>query len=321
MKAVRIARHGGPEVLEVVDLPEPEPGAGEVRVRHRAVGLNFIDTYQRSGLYPVKLPAVPGLEAAGEVEAVGKGVVRLKPGDRVVHQGQPGAYAEACVVRADRAVRLPDDVSFEAAAAVFLKGLTAEFLTRIRPLAPGDAVLVHAAAGGVGSILAPWLAELGARVIGVAGSAEKAAKARANGCAEVLVQGEGDLAGRVRALTDGAGVQVVYDSVGRDTLDASLGCLARRGLMVSFGNASGPARAVEPLELARGGSLFLTRPSLFDYVVTTAELDAAAARLFSVLARGVVRADIGQRFPLAEARAAHEALEGRRTTGSTILLP
>ena len=321
MKAVRIARHGGPEVLETIQAPEPQPGPGEVRVRHRAVGLNFIDTYQRSGLYPVKLPAILGMEAAGEVEAVGEGVVRLSAGDRVVYQGQPGAYAEANVVKAERAVRLPHDVDFESAAALFLKGLTAEFLTRIRPLAPGDAVVVHAAAGGVGSILAPWLADMGVRVIGVVGSAEKAGRARANGCAEVLMYADGDVAAAVRGLTDGRGAQVVFDSVGRDTIDASLKSLARRGLLVSYGNASGPPRAVDPLELSRSGSLFLTRPTLFDYVATAAELDAAAARLFAAVARGVVRADIGQRFPLGEARAAHEALEARRTVGSTILRP
>ena len=320
MRAVRISRHGGPEVLEVAEVEVREPGPGEVRVRHRAIGLNFIDTYQRTGLYPVKLPATLGMEAAGEVEAVGEGVSRLSVGDRVVYQGQPGAYAEANVVKADRAVKLPDDVSFETAAAVFLKGLTAEFLTRIRSLARGDWVWVHAAAGGVGSILAPWLADMGVRVVGSC-SSEKADKARANGCEAVVPYGKGDVAARVREVTGGSGVRVSFDSVGKDTLDLSLKALARRGLLVSFGNASGPARAVEPLELSRGGSLFLTRPTLFDYVATTEELEAASARLFEVLERGAVRADIGQTFPLAEARAAHEALEGRRTTGATLLLP
>ena len=322
MKAVRIVRHGGPEVLEVVDIPEPQPGPGEVRVRHRAVGLNFIDTYQRTGLYPVKLPAVLGMEAAGQVDAVGEGVEALRVGDRVVYQGQPGAYAECNVVKADRVVKLPDAVSFETAAAVFLKGLTAEFLTRIRPLAPGDWVWVHAAAGGVGSLLAPWLADMGVRVVGSC-SPEKVDKARANGCEVVAPygDGDGDVAARVREATGGAGVQVAFDSVGKDTLDLSLKALARRGLLVSYGNASGPPRAVEPLELSRGGSLFLTRPTLFDYVATRGELEAASARLFEVLQRGAVRADIGQTFPLAEARAAHEALEGRRTTGATLLLP
>ena len=316
MKAVRIGRHGGPEVLEVVDVEVREPGPGEVRVRHRAVGLNFIDIYQRTGLYPVKLPTTLGLEAAGEVEAVGDGVSRLRLGDRVVYQGQPGAYAEANVVKADRAVKLPDDITFETAAAVFLKGLTAEFLTRIRPLSRGDWVWVHAAAGGVGSILAPWLADMGVRVIGAVGSREKADKAKANGCEAVVVYDDGDPAAKVREITGGGGVSVSFDSVGQATLDMSLKSLAKRGLLVSFGNASGPARAVEPMELSRGGSLFLTRPTLFDYVATTQELDTAAARLFAVLERGAVKADIGQTFPLAEARAAQEALEGRRTTGA-----
>lgn len=321
MRAVRITRHGGPEVLELAEAPEPAPGPGEVKVRHRAIGLNFIDTYQRTGLYPVKLPATLGLEAAGEVEAVGEGVTRLKAGDRVVYQGQPGAYSEANVVRADRAVRLPDAIDFDTAAAVFLKGLTAEFLTRIRPLEAGDWVWVHAAAGGVGSILAPWLSDMGVRVVGAVGSAAKAGKAQANGCEAVVVYGEGDTAAQVRALTGGRGVRVSFDSVGRDTVDMSLKSLARRGLWVSFGNASGPARAVEPLELSRGGSLFMTRPTLFDYVAITAELDAAATRLFEALERGAVKADIGQTFALADARAAHEALEGRRTTGATLLRP
>ena len=321
MKAVRISRHGGPEVLELTEVDEPHPGPGEVRVRHRAIGLNFIDTYQRSGLYPLKLPATLGMEAAGEVDAVGEGATRLRVGDRVVYQGQPGAYADANVVKADRAVKLPDDIGFDTAAAVFLKGLTAEFLTRIRPLHAGDWVWVHAAAGGVGSILAPWLADMGARVIGAVGSAEKAEKARGNGCEEVVVYGEGDPAARVREITGGEGVQVSFDSVGKDTVDMSLKSLARRGLLVSFGNASGPPRAIAPLELSRGGSLFLTRPTLFDYVAGTDELEAAAARLFAVLKRGAVKPDIGQTFPLAEARAAHEALEGRRTTGATLLMP
>ena len=320
MRAVRIHRHGGPEVLEVADVPEPQPGPGEVRVRHKAIGLNFIDTYQRTGLYPVKLPATLGMEAAGEVNAVGEGVKALRVGDRVVYQGQPGTYAEANVVKADRAVKLPDDVSFETAAAVFLKGLTAEFLTRIRPLERGDWVWVHAAAGGVGSVLAPWLKDMGVRVVGSC-SAEKADKARANGCEAVVVYGEGDTAARVREAAGGTGVQVAFDSVGKDTLDLSLKALAKRGLLVSYGNASGAPRAVEPLELSRGGSLFLTRPTLFDYVATRPELEAASARLFEVIERGAVTVDIGQTFPLAEARAAHEALEGRRTTGATLLTP
>lgn len=254
------------------------------------------------------------------VEAVGEGVTRVAVGERVAHQGRLGAYAEAAVVPADRLVRLPDAVSFETAAGGLLKGLTAEFLAgRIRPLKPGDTVLVHAAAGGVGSILHPWLTSLGVRVIAAVGSRAKAG--RVHGCLAVLVEGEDDVPARVRELTDGRGVEVVYDSVGRSTFETSLKCLARRGLMCSFGNASGPAPALEPLRLARGGSLFLTRPTLVDYVATMDELDTAAAALWAVLASGAVKVEVGRTFPLAQARAAHEALEGRLTTGSTLLIP
>ena len=322
VKAVRIARTGGPEVLEVVDVDTPAPGQGEVLVRHEAVGLNFIDTYQRTGLYPLKLPAILGMEAAGIVEAIGEGVTRVSVGDRVAYNGQPGAYAEANAVKADRVVKLPPDVSTRDAAAVLLKGMTAEFLARrIWPLEPGDTVLVHAAAGGVGAILCPWLAELGMRVIGAVGSEEKADKARANGCADALVYADGEIAPRVRDLTAGRGVRAVYDSVGKDTLTASLDSLGKRGLLVSFGNASGPVPPIAPLELSRRGSLFMTRPTLFDYIATPQDLDAAADALFHVIGTGAVKVDIAQTFPLGEVRAAHEALEGRRTTGSTLLLP
>lgn len=322
MRAIHIERTGGPEVLSLVDLPQPTPKPGEVLVRHRAVGLNFIDTYQRTGLYPLRLPAVLGLEAAGEVEAIGEGVERLRVGDRVAYQGVQGAYAEANAVKADRAVKLPDSVSFETAAAGLLKGLTAEMLARrIWPLSAGDVVLVHAAAGGVGSILVQWLAHLGIEVIGTVGSEAKAELARGHGAAHVLLTDGDDVPARVKAITGGRGVKIAFDSVGRATVDASLGSLARRGLFVSFGNASGPVPAVEPLRLSRGGSLFMTRPTLFDYVATTAELDRAAAELWAVLESGAVKVEIGQRFPLAEARAAHEALEGRRTTGATVLVP
>ncbi len=322
MKAVRVARIGGPEVLEVVEVETPTRGEGQVLIRHEAIGLNFIDTYQRTGLYPMKLPATLGMEAAGVVEAVGPGVTRLSVGDRAAYNGQPGAYAEANVVRADRAVKLPDDVSTRDAAAVLLKGMTAEFLARrIWPLQAGDTVLVHAAAGGVGAILCPWLASLGVRVIGAVGSAEKAAKAKANGCEEALVYADGDLAPRVRALTGGKGVKIAYDSVGKDTQTASLDSLAKRGLLVSFGNASGAAPPLAPLELQKRGSLFLTRPTLFDYIASTEDLDASAAALFHVIETGAVKVEIGQTFPLSEAQAAHEALEGRRTTGSTLLIP
>jgi NADPH2:quinone reductase len=320
--AIRIARIGGPEVLEAVDAPEPVAGPGEAVVRHHAVGLNFIDIYQRTGLYPLALPATLGLEAAGVVTAVGEGVTRVKPGDRVAYSAGQGAYAEANAVKAERLVRLPDAISFDVAAAALLKGMTAEFLARrIWPLQAGDWALVHAAAGGVGSILTPWLAHLGVRVIAVAGTPGKVRAAKARGAEAGVVYGEGDLAEQVKAITAGARCRVVYDSVGKDTLEASLGCVARRGLVVSYGNASGPPAPVPPLRLSQAGSAFLTRPTLFDYIADPQSLDDSAAALFDVIEKGVVEVEIGRRFPLAEARAAHEALEGRSTTGPTILVP
>ena len=321
MRAVEITSLGGPEVLALVDLPTPEPKAGEILVRHEAIGLNFIDIYQRSGLYPMKLPSRLGLEAAGIVEAVGQGVTRFKAGDRVVYCSSLGAYAEANVVPADKAVRLPDSISFETGAAALLKGLTAEFLARrIWKLQAGDWALVHAAAGGVGLILCQWLKSLGIRVIGSVSTPAKAALCLDHGAEVVLTSGE-DIAARVREITGGKGVPVVYDSVGATTFEASLASLARRGLLVSFGNASGPAPAVEPLRLSRGGSLFVTRPTLFDYVATTEELDEAAAALFAVIASGAVKIEIGQRFDLADIAKAHTALAARETTGATVIKP
>lgn len=321
MLAIQAARAGGSEVLEAVELPVPSPGAGQILVRHQAIGLNYIDTYHRSGLYPLKLPAVIGLEAAGTVEAVGDGVSRFQVGDRVAYNGTMGAYAQAAVVPADRAVKVPDGVSLNTAAAALLKGMTAEFLVRrCFHVKQGDLVLVHAAAGGVGQILVQWCRALGATVIATAGSEAKLALARDLGADHVIDYGREDVAARVAELTDGQGVAVVYDGVGKDTWAASLKSLARRGLMVTFGNASGPVPPFAPLELG-GKSLFVTRPRLFDYIVTTGELDESAAALFEVLASGAVRIDIGQTFPLAEARAAHEALEGRRTVGATLLIP
>jgi NADPH2:quinone reductase len=321
MLAIQAVRAGGPEVLEAVDLPVPTPGPGQVLVRHQAVGLNFIDTYHRSGLYPMKMPAVLGLEAAGVVEALGDGVTRFKAGDRIAYNGTPGAYAQAAVVPADRAVRVPDEVSLETAAAVLLKGMTAEFLVRrCHKVEPGQTVLVHAAAGGVGSILVQWAKALGATVIATVGSEAKAALARGHGADHVILYGQEDVAARIAEITGGQGVAVVYDGVGKDTFEASLKSLGRRGVLATFGNASGPAPAIAPLELG-AKSLFLTRPRLFDYIATTAELDESAAALFAVLASGAVKIEIGQSFPLAEARAAHEALEGRRTTGATLLIP
>ena len=322
MLAIQASRAGGPEVLEAVDAPVPEPGPGQIRVRHRAIGLNFIDTYQRSGLYPMTYPTVLGQEGAGIVEAVGPGVTRFRSGDRVAYAGQIGAYAEAHVVKADRAVPLPGGVSSEIAAAALLKGMTAEFLLRrCHAVKPGETILVHAAAGGVGSIMVQWAKAIGAVVIGTVGSAAKADLTRALGCDHVILYRDEDVATRVREITGGAGVPVVYDSVGKDTFEASLASVARRGLFVSFGNASGPAPAFAPQRLAQAGSVFFTRPTMFDYVATTGELDESAAALFDVIAKGQVRIEIGQTFPLAEARQAHEALEGRRTIGASLLLP
>lgn len=323
MLAIQAVRAGGPEVLEVVDLTVPTPGEGQILIRHEAIGLNFIDTYQRSGLYPMKLPAVLGLEGAGVVEKVGEGVTRFSAGDRVAYGNGPiGAYAEFHVVPEGRAVRLPTGIEPATAAAAMLKGMTAEFLLRrCVPVKAGDWVLIHAAAGGVGTIMVQWAKALGAKVIGTAGSDDKAALAAENGADETILYRDEDVAARVREITGGTGVRVVYDGVGAATFQGSLDSLARRGTLVSYGNASGPAPAVLPLELSRRGSLFLTRPTLFDYVVTTEELDESAGALFEVIGSGAVKIDIGQTFPLAETRRAHEVLEARGTTGSTLLIP
>jgi NADPH:quinone reductase len=323
MLAVQAARTGGPEVLEVVDLPTPQPGPGQILLRHQAVGLNFIDTYHRSGLYPIKLPAVLGMEGAGIVEAVGEGVQRFKPGDRAAYASGPmGAYAQFHVVPAARAVHVPPGLSLEIAAACLLKGMTAEFLLRrCFAVQPGQTILVHAAAGGVGQILVQWAKALGAVVIGTAGGAEKTALASSLGADHVIDYRREDVAARVREITGGAGVPVAYDSVGAATFEGTLASIARRGLFVSFGNASGPPPPVPPGRLNEAGSLYLTRPKLFDYVASTEELDASATALFHVIETGQVKISIGQTFPLAQARAAHEALEGRRTTGASLLIP
>lgn len=322
MLAIQAREAGGPEVLEAVDIPVPMPGPGQILVRHEAVGLNFIDTYQRSGLYPVKFPAVLGQEAAGVVEAMGEGVTRFKLGDRVAYAGATGAYSEAHVVAAARAVAVPQGVTAEVAAASLLKGMTAEFLVRrCFPVRPGQTILVHAAAGGVGTILVQWAKAIGATVIGTVGSQAKADLAKSFGCDHVILYSDEDVAARVRELTGGKGVPVAYDSVGKDTFEGTLASLARRGLFVSFGNASGPVPAFAPLRLSQGGSLFMTRPTMFDYTATTEELDDSAAALFAMIGSGKVKIEIGQRFPLAETRAAHEALQGRETTGATVLVP
>lgn len=323
MLAIQAVRAGGPEVLEAVELAIPEPGPGQIRIRNEAVGLNFIDTYQRSGLYPMTLPAVLGLEGAGIVDAVGEGVTRFKAGDRAAYGNGPvGGYAQFHVVPAERAVHVPEGVSARTAAAAMLKGMTAEFLLRrCYPVKRGETILVHAAAGGVGSILVQWAKSLGAQVIGTAGSADKAALAKGHGCDHVILYRDEDVAEKVRGLTGGKGVSVAYDGVGADTFEGTLKSLARRGTFVSFGNASGPVPPFAPLRLSQAGSLYFTRPTLFDYVAATEELDESAAALFQAIASGAVRIEIGQEFPLAETRKAHEALEARATVGATLLIP
>ena len=321
---IEFSEYGGPEVLRVVERDAPTPGAGEIRVRHAAIGVNFIDTYHRTGLYPLpSLPSGIGTEGAGVVEECGPGVETPAVGERVGYCGGPlGAYAASHVVKADRAIRLPDFVSDQDAAAVILKGLTVQYLIRqIHRVEAGETVLFHAAAGGVGLIAMQWLRALGVTVIGTAGSEEKAELARKHGCTHVILYRNEDVPARVRELTDGAGVPVVYDSVGKDTFEASLDCLAPRGLMVSFGNASGAVPPVAPGILSAKGSLCLTRPTLFDFVATRAELDAAAADLFGVIESGAVKPVLNATIPLEEARRAHELLESRKTTGSTLLAP
>lgn len=319
--AVRLYEHGGPEVLRLEEIEVGDPGPGQVRVRHAAIGVNLRDVYDRTGLYPLTLPSRIGVEAAGVVEAVGPGVTGLRIGDRVASFSEPfGAYATARCFPAERLVPIPDGVTDQDAAAVLLKGLTVWFLfRRVHELQAGETILFHAAAGGVGLIACQWARHLGARLIGTAGSREKADTALANGAAEVI--GYQDVPARVRELTDGSGVPVVYDSVGRDTWIASLDSLAPRGLMVSFGNASGPVEGVRLLDLASRGSLYATRPRLADYTASTKELRAGAGELFDLVLRGAIRATIGRRFPLAGAADAHRALEARMTTGSTILIP
>jgi NADPH:quinone reductase len=323
MRKIMFSNTGGPDVLTMTDAPVPEPKPGEIRIRLEACGLNFIDTYHRTGLYPLTLPSGIGLEGAGTVDAIGDGVTRFAVGDRAAFcTGPIGACADVQCVPEGRAVRLPDAISCEVAAAVMLKGLTAEFLVRrMRTLSPGDTALFHAAAGGVGLIACSWLASLGVTVIGTVGSEDKAALARQHGCSHTILYRDEDVAARVKDITDGNGCAVVYDSVGAATMTASLDSAARRGLVVSYGNASGPPAPIAPLELSRRGSLFLSRPTLFDYVATTAELDTAASALFAGIAAGTLPAVIGQRFALAEVADAHRALERRATVGSTVLLP
>ena len=322
MRAIRFVRTGGPEVLELVEIDTPTPGPGQILIRHEAIGINFIETYQRTGLYPVKLPAIPGGEVAGLVEAVGEGVTRFNVGDRVATTNAGGAYAEASLVRADRAVAIPESISTKVAAAILLKGMTTEALgRRTYPVKSGETVLVHAAVGGVGQIMTQWLKAIGATVIATVGSEAKAEKAHALGADHVILYREQDVAAEVRRITGGVGVPVAFDSVGKDTFEGTLASLARRGLFVSFGNASGAAPPFAPGRLAAGGSLYLTRPTLGDYVVTTEELDESAALVFGMVASGKINIEIGQTFSLDDARNAHEALESRATVGASLLLP
>ncbi|MHC8508039.1 MAG: quinone oxidoreductase family protein [Rhodospirillales bacterium] len=320
-KAFRFSKTGGPEVLSFEDVDLPAPGPGEAQVRHAACGLNYIDIYHRTGLYPVELPSGIGLEAAGVVEAVGDGVADISAGQRVAYAGGPlGAYAEARNIPAHRLVPLPDAVDDTQAAAMMLQGLTAHYLLRrTYRVAPGDAILVHAAAGGVGLILCQWAKHLGATVIGTVGSTEKAELARANGCDHTILYREENIAARVRELTGGEGAAVSYDSVGKDTFDASLDALRPLGMFVSFGNASGPVAPFEPGLLSQKGSLFFTRPTLMTYTAKRGDLLAAAAELFDVVASGAVKIHVNQTYALADAAQAQRALEARKTTGSTVL--
>lgn len=322
-KAIRFERVGGADVLSFQDVSLKPPGEGEVRVRHTAIGVNFIDIYHRSGLYKVPLPSGLGLEAAGVVESVGPGVTRLREGDRIAYaMGPIGAYSEAHNVPAGRAVKIPEGVSDDIAAAILLKGLTAHFLLRrTYKVKPGDTILFHAAAGGVGMIAVQWAKSLGATVIGTVGNDSKVALAQRLGCEHVIVSSRENIAARVREITGGKGVPVAYDSIGRDTFMATLDSLAPLGLFVSFGNASGPVPPFDGAMLAQKGSLYFTRPTLMNYVTTPEELDAGAGELFDLIARGVIRRNEPKRFPLAQAGEAHTALESRKTTGSLVLIP
>ena len=322
-KAIRIHEFGGPEVLKFEEVDLPEPGPGEARIRHTAIGLNFIDTYHRSGLYPLELPSGLGSEAAGVVEAVGTGVTDVEVGDRVVYTGRPAdSYSEARNFPAWQLIRIPEGVSDEVAASCMLKGLTAWYLLqKSYPVRSGDSILLYAAAGGVGSIASQWARHLGATVIGVVSTDEKAELARSQGCEHVVLADYQDIPGIVRKLSDGVGVAAVYDSVGKDTFMQSLDCLRPHGVMVTFGNASGPVEPFAPAELAKRGSLFVTRPVLFDFVDTRERLVEATDALFGVIAGGQVTVPVNQHYPLEDAAQAHRDLEARKTTGSTVLTP
>ncbi len=325
-RTIQITAYGGPEQLQLVDVPVGEPGPGEIRIRHHACGLNFIDVYQRTGLYQNPLPLKLGMEGAGVVEAVGEGVTHLKAGDRAAYASNPpGSYSEARVMPAKNVVKLPDGIAFDTAAAMMLKGLTAQYLLKrtlpVEGLEPGDFVLFHAAAGGVGLIACQWAKALGLQLIGTAGSAAKCELALAHGAAHAIDYSKEDFAARVKEITGGKGVKVVYDSVGKDTWEGSLNCLRPFGLMACFGNASGPAPAFAPGILGAKGSLYVTRQTLFTHIASREVNEAMAADLFSVVQSGAVKIRIDQRYPLAEVAQAHRDLEARKTTGSTVLLP
>jgi NADPH2:quinone reductase len=318
--AIRIHAPGGPEVLQWDEVEVGEPGSGQVRIRQAAAGLNFIDIYHRTGLYPQPMPFTPGVEGAGTVEAVGQDVRDLKVGDRVAYAGPLGGYSDERLIDADRLVKLPDDIGFEQAAGMMLRGMTAHMLLRsVHEVKQGETILVHAAAGGVGLILCQWASALGATVIGTVSTEEKAQLARAHGCHHPILYTRQDFAEEVEKLTAGQKLPVVYDSVGKSTFLKSLDCLHPRGLMVSFGNASGPVEPISPLLLSQKGSLFLTRPVLFHYIAARQELERSAAELFEIVRSGRVKIEVKQCFPMSEAADAHRALEARETTGSTIL--
>ncbi|MFM7505104.1 MAG: quinone oxidoreductase family protein [Rubrivivax sp.] len=325
-RAIQITAFGGPEQMQLVELPVGEPGPGEIRIRHHACGLNYIDVYQRTGLYASPLPLTLGMEGAGVVEAVGEGVTHLKPGDRAAYASNPpGSYSEARVMPARCVVKLPDAIGFETAAGMMLKGLTAQYLLKktrpVEGLERGDFVLFHAAAGGVGLIACQWARALGLQLIGTAGSAAKCELALAHGAAQMIDYSREDFVARVKDITGGRGVKVVYDSVGKDTWEGSLNCLRPFGLMASFGNASGPVAPFAPGILGPKGSLYVTRQTLFTHIATREATQAMADDLFAVVGSGAVTIRIDQRYPLADAGQAHRDLEARKTTGSTVLLP
>lgn len=323
VKAIRMSKNGGPEVMELVDVELGEPGPGEALVRHHAIGVNYIDVYFRTGLYPQSLPAGVGMEGAGIVEKVGPGVTYVKPGDRVAYSGRPpGSYSEARIMPAEILVVLPDELSFEQGASMMLQGLTVQYLLNdTYKVKKGDTVLFHAAAGGVGLIACQWLRALGVTTIGTVGSQEKAELAKAHGCDHTILYREEDFVQKVKEITGGKGVPVVYDSIGKDTFMKSLDCLSPRGMMVTFGNASGPVPPLDLSILGGKGSLKVTRPTLMTYVHNRALLEPMAADLFQMVISGKVKLEINQRYKLADAAQAHRDLEGRKTTGSSILLP